>query len=250
MATVDTHAIGVAYTAHDSTHCGSTAALIEKLAAARPPTKAPAPPSDDATIGEGGRNAYLTREAGKLRRLGVDEDVLAAALANLNEKNCNPPLDDAEVLKIAKSVGRYEAPPPEPARGFTIELKAGESTRALTQLTAAIPAIADQDSLMVYAQQLVHPYTGSQPGFGGEPVEVLELNTLTPLALASYINARVAFVGWRAVKGGKLRQVAEECPLSLVRTFMERADLIAGLPTTGHRACHNADLARQAACGD
>lgn len=61
----------------------------------------------------GGRNTLLTRKAGQLRRMGLDQTELEAVLALLNQTHCVPPLPDAEVKKIAGSVGRY-APPHVP----------------------------------------------------------------------------------------------------------------------------------------
>ena len=68
------------------------------------PTAAPLPAFIDSM-----RNVTLTREAGKLRRLGWDEDEIAAALLTLNETRCQPPLPEQEVRAIAHSVGRYAA---------------------------------------------------------------------------------------------------------------------------------------------
>jgi hypothetical protein len=60
-------------------------------------------------IGEGGRNTYLTREAGRIRRLGLSEGVIGAALEQINLEVCEPPLDGREVARIAKSVASYDA---------------------------------------------------------------------------------------------------------------------------------------------
>lgn len=67
--------------------------------------------SDGTTEGlvvEGGRNDYLMRIAGALRRPGLHEDALSAALLMQNERVCNPPLADAEVRRIAKNIGAYQ----------------------------------------------------------------------------------------------------------------------------------------------
>lgn len=77
---------------------------------------------DGAKFAEGGRNQALTREAGRMRRIGLGADAISAALQTINLQSCNPPLDAAEVTTIAKSVGRYDpatpllkdAPPAEP----------------------------------------------------------------------------------------------------------------------------------------
>lgn len=56
---------------------------------------------------EGGRNAHLASVGGSLRRMGLDEGEILAALQTRNQKN-KPPLDDSEVRQIAKSVSNYE----------------------------------------------------------------------------------------------------------------------------------------------
>lgn len=57
---------------------------------------------------EGGRNMHLASLAGAMRRKGASETVLLAALLAENTDRCAPPLDEAEVSVIAKSVARYE----------------------------------------------------------------------------------------------------------------------------------------------
>lgn len=56
----------------------------------------------------GERNNRLTSLAGKMRRGGMARESIEAALLEENRRRCNPPLEDAEVLKIAKSVAAYE----------------------------------------------------------------------------------------------------------------------------------------------
>ncbi len=61
-----------------------------------------------ATLGEGERNAGLTSLAGSLRRRGMSEPGIVAALRAENEARCSPPMVDAEVVAIARSVCTYE----------------------------------------------------------------------------------------------------------------------------------------------
>lgn len=70
----------------------------------KPKEKAPSL-NGEAEIAEGGRNAYLTKAAGRMQRLGV---LTLQALQEINEKNCVPPLDEAEVEAIHRSVSRYD----------------------------------------------------------------------------------------------------------------------------------------------
>lgn len=62
------------------------------------------------TATAGGRNTFLTRQAGKLRRAGFSNDEIEVALQKLNQTRCQPPLDNTEVKKIAHSVSRYDTP--------------------------------------------------------------------------------------------------------------------------------------------
>jgi hypothetical protein len=59
-------------------------------------------------IAEGKRNATLTSLAGTMRRKGMTEEAIAAALLAENATACKPPMDDDEVRKIAASIIRYE----------------------------------------------------------------------------------------------------------------------------------------------
>lgn len=63
-------------------------------------------------IAEGGRNDKLTKIAGSLRRQGLEATEIAATLLTINAERCFPPLDEAEVLGIARSIGCYPAGPP------------------------------------------------------------------------------------------------------------------------------------------
>lgn len=85
--------------------------------------QAPKPQIQDTTkFSEGGRNQALTREAGRLRRIGMDEWAILGALDSINLRSCVPPLGEDEVQAIAHSVARYEPsariskdpPAPEP----------------------------------------------------------------------------------------------------------------------------------------
>jgi hypothetical protein len=59
-------------------------------------------------IPEGRRNQTLTSLAGTMRKRSMTQDAIEAALLTENRNRCDPPLSDAEVIKIARSVGRYE----------------------------------------------------------------------------------------------------------------------------------------------
>jgi hypothetical protein len=62
-----------------------------------------------ATIDEGERNGSLASMAGSMRRRGMSHEAIEAALLAENAQRCSPPLEDAEVRKIAASIARYPA---------------------------------------------------------------------------------------------------------------------------------------------
>ena len=74
------------------------------------PSRPPGSPLDD-TIPEGRRNEALTSLAGTMRRRGMMQEEIQAALAAVNARRCAPPLAETEVGAIAASVGRYPAAP-------------------------------------------------------------------------------------------------------------------------------------------
>jgi hypothetical protein len=70
------------------------------------------------TLCEGERNDALASLAGHLRRPGLEPDEIADALRAANARRCQPPLADAEVQKIAQSIGRYPPGPEHPYRAY------------------------------------------------------------------------------------------------------------------------------------
>ena len=87
-------------------------------------------------IREGQRNVILTHLAGKMRHAGFGEQAIAAALLTHNGAACDPPLAEAEVLKVARSIGRYEPGVPD--------------TRPVLQITGgALHVVADAAERLV-----------------------------------------------------------------------------------------------------
>jgi len=92
---------------------GPPAWLTEQLDAltvgSSEPNSAPSGPQRESghAIPDGQRNATLARLAGGMRRMGMTEPELCAALLKANLR-CNPPLAESEVSKIAWSVARYD----------------------------------------------------------------------------------------------------------------------------------------------
>jgi P4 family phage/plasmid primase-like protien len=61
----------------------------------------------DGKIIEGRRNETLTSIAGSMRRRGLGQKAIEAALLEHNQEECEPPLPEREVSAIAASVSRY-----------------------------------------------------------------------------------------------------------------------------------------------
>jgi putative DNA primase/helicase len=59
-------------------------------------------------IPETKRNATLASLAGAMRRKGADQSAIEAALLEVNARQCQPPLSEHEVLRIAGSISQYE----------------------------------------------------------------------------------------------------------------------------------------------
>lgn len=81
--------------------------VLISLLSAPPATNGHGAAESPDVVPEGGRNAFLTSWAGRLRRGGANEGEIAAALRALNDSRCQPPLSPAEVARIAASVARY-----------------------------------------------------------------------------------------------------------------------------------------------
>jgi archaellum biogenesis ATPase FlaH len=69
----------------------------------------PTPHSDGSggKIREGARNATLASIAGTMRKRGLGETAIRAALLEHNSRECDPPLSEAEVAGVAASVASY-----------------------------------------------------------------------------------------------------------------------------------------------
>jgi hypothetical protein len=65
-------------------------------------------PGEANAIPAGQRNATLAKLAGTMRRVGMSQTEIAAALAQVNQDRCVPPIAAGEVERIAASVARYE----------------------------------------------------------------------------------------------------------------------------------------------
>lgn len=86
-------------------------------------------------IPEGERESTLASFAGSMRRRGASAAVILAALREMNEEQCVPPLEEEDLERIAHSIARYE---PEKVGGTPaeeeIEVDPKELRRAMSTL--------------------------------------------------------------------------------------------------------------------
>ena len=82
-------------------------ALLPILTGPRAAAKTAGGNGDGGRIPEGQRDSTLTSLAGTMRRRGMGEAAIRAALLAENAARCDPPLPEAEVRGIAASVSRY-----------------------------------------------------------------------------------------------------------------------------------------------
>lgn len=101
----------------------SCPAWLLELLNAQAESTVPAP-SADGRITVGARNDTLASLAGTMRRRGMSYESILAALLAENGGKCDPPLEESEVERIARSISGYapaeeEAPDGDPEVGWT-----------------------------------------------------------------------------------------------------------------------------------
>lgn len=79
---------------------------LEELIVSKPAQEQKNGSDNDDLIPEGERNSRLASIAGSLHHK-LSSEALEVALLEENKQRCNPPLDDKEVLNIAKSISKY-----------------------------------------------------------------------------------------------------------------------------------------------
>jgi hypothetical protein len=125
------------------------------------------------TIPDGQRNSTLAQLGGTMRRVGMSQDEIYAALAVANAGRCKPPLSDDEVRTIALSVARYE---PD---GIAVAVAEGH----FEQMGAgAEPANENKDP------GTTPPHLLKMPGFVGDLSDYI-------LATAPYPEPSLSFAG-------------------------------------------------------
>lgn len=96
--------------------------------------------SSIADIPEGQRNNLLTSIAGAMRRKGLSEGAICAALKVENLQRCVPPLPEVDIDKIARSIARYS--PEAPIQ--VVDPEYGEGIYTVNDLSDAVDELYEQ----------------------------------------------------------------------------------------------------------
>ena len=114
--------------------------------AERKPVSVALSPSDEDQLQAGARHPQLLRWAGQMRRSGMSQGAILAALRAENSTRCNPPKGDAELVSMARWIA---AKPPEEAaivaRGDALTSDEAEhALHTVEQYETALDALYDK----------------------------------------------------------------------------------------------------------
>jgi hypothetical protein len=152
------------------------AALEEILTRGVPETRKRTAPEVGERIASGGRNNELTSIGGTMRRRGLGEEEIAAALLVVNERRCDPPLGEAEVHAIAHSLASYRPAAP------TAAYDSNDSNDSDLQDLADLP---DPEEFPLSALPLtVRQFVREAAASVGCPVDYIGLSVLAALSAA------------------------------------------------------------------
>lgn len=142
-----------------------------------------------------GRNSTLISLAGTMKRRGMSQDAIVAALHEQNRAACRPPLEASEVDAIAKSIDRYEAGDLKPTPGDpslpTIKL----SVRVSDMADEAEAALAKSDRVRLYVR-------GSALAQVIESDGVASIHSLPEPQLLAALSVAANFVKVKTTKDG------------------------------------------------
>ena len=133
-------------------------------------------------IPAGQRNATLARLGGAMRRVGMSQEEILAALVRANLDRCSPPLKDREVQRIAASIARYE---PDQVAVAVVEDHWRQDTGAARQDQDIGPVLEDPGPIPEDLLRI--------PGFVSEVMDHC-------LRTAPYPNTVLAFAGALALQ--------------------------------------------------
>jgi len=127
----------------DDPVCEVPAWVLEQLETKKEALSRPDDSCVPGSISEGNRDHELTRWAGVLRGQGLTVKELEIALLAVNAERCSPPLEESQVLKIARSIGK--------------------KPRGEARAAADFASIDVQEALETSAPKHISQYSGATP---------------------------------------------------------------------------------------
>jgi energy-coupling factor transporter ATP-binding protein EcfA2 len=176
----------------------------------------PCDSGDERQVSEGSRNDSLTRTGGKLRRIGMAEDVILAALLAENAARCNPPLPEQEVRDVARSIARYPA-------GHELNLVTKQGRREEGINSAPVLLVRSLADIQPRAISWLWPRwlaRGKVAVLGGHPGD--GKSTLTAAFAATLSRGGTWPDDSAAPQGKTLFLVAEDAPDDVLRPRLDR----------------------------
>lgn len=133
-------------------------AVVAMLRGNASPERKPARQIPLEPIRAGERNTALARYAGRMLWTGASEAETLAVIVALNEANCDPPLDTAEVRQIVASIAKREAAKPSRLTSTGVHLSVAED---LPEEPVTLDAVAAAQT--AEARELLERDTSSAP---------------------------------------------------------------------------------------
>ena len=170
-------------------------------------------------IPHGTRNTTLASLAGTMRKRGMTEGAIAAALLADNRERCKPPLEDREVIRIAKSIAKYA--PDEIASNFVSSVPISINGTSETNIDLK-PISAYQ--LITEAPETKWQIDGILPT-GSAMVVVADAGvgkTWLMHDLAVAIDQDRKWIGHFSVSQGKVLIIDEENAIALIKKRLQK----------------------------
>jgi P4 family phage/plasmid primase-like protien len=210
-------------------------------------------------IEAGGRNTMLTRVAGGFRRTGMEFEEIVQALDVLNQTRCDPPMERADIERIARSVARYDPAPEEIGGGggmahngprFVLGSEVEYADAVCDEMETGERMVFDRERLWQYSGNTgvwreVKPVRvyNTMAGFDGEPVIVGREADGTPRTRPLKVSNRLTedvnkLVGKRRTVQGFLDESVQGLAFSNGFIRIEGESLKLEPFSAGHRALH------------
>lgn len=179
-------------------------------------------------VPEGSRDVVATRFVGRLFASGMTEQEVLVAARTWNYKN-SPPLDDAQIAKVVKSIGRRHRRNEVGARGLdatrpTIRVTRGESHATMRAAEEALLRAADVEPIyqrgseLARVVRLVEPDTLRQGAT--IPAHTPVIMSVEQTFLCARFEASANFVKRLVREKGWTRT---DCPPRVAKLYMESA---------------------------